>query len=88
MVAWTHPCGPVVRQSILVEHGAWGGEAEMFTSWHLRSRGKRKVRDQDNALQSMPQDLVPSALPTSYLTLLPDNATILIHVRINPLVSV
>lgn len=46
IVAWTHRCGPVMREIFMVEHGVCGGEAEMFTSWHLRSRDKRKVRGQ------------------------------------------
>lgn len=80
MVAWTHRCGPVMREIFMVEHGACGGEAEMFTSWHLRSRDKRKVRGQGITLQSIPvRDLLPSAL------LLPDNTTISVHTGVNPL---
>lgn len=80
MVAWTHRCGPVMREIFMVEHGVCGGEAEMFTSWHLRSRDKRKVRGQGITLQSMPvRDLLPLAL------LPPDNATISVHAGVNPL---
>lgn len=80
MVAWTHRCGPVMREIFMVEHGVCGGEAEMVTSWHLGSREKRKVRGQGITLQSMPvRDLLPSAL------LPPDNATISVHAGVNPL---
>lgn len=79
MVAWTHRYGPVMREIFMVEQGACSGEAEVFTSYHLGSREKRKVRGQDITLQSMPiRDLLPSAqLP-------PDNATILVHAGVNP----